>query len=372
MDKNVARTINRGRGGGKINVYEKAQKSLFKEIETCKQYCENHYHMENSHTNLKKLSKRSEFYVAFIHHILQTNPKSMRDLPFLTADFIHSSITFTDLVATCALMDLPWQSDPNHVFDSYKERGIEITPKSNMVIFKKELQKTDNEFNENIMVIHRFFDENNRSSEVKIVEFMAQRVYGCEVIITNVSSFTQELQCLWQIPAGSVPLKDANYQKSTSISMKPYTTQIFDFYFYFPKVGEYDQFPTNISANGVVVAKSRKYEFSVVSKKDSANFERFSDLALSGDKEAILRFLKEENLFTRQLKFHMKYLKPFLSDKKFYDQAIRILRERRIFGYDLWKYSFKHFDIEAVKELIEMIQACHQNTGVYFESSLIK
>jgi hypothetical protein len=121
-----------------------------------------------------------------------------------------------------------------------------------------------------------------------------------------------------------------------------------------------------------VIAKSRIYNFKVVGKKDSSSFERFSDLALSGDKAAILKFLKNENLFAINLKFHMKFLRAFLSDKKFYNEAIKILRERRIFGYDLWKYSFKHFDLEAIKELIETEQQCYKDTGAFFESSLIK
>ena len=276
------------------------------------------------------------------------------------------------MMAVMALLDLPWQSDQTHRFDPSGERGIEIIPNSNMMIFKKELQNTEFNQNESIMVIHRFFDENNRNSEMKIEEFLQQRIYGCEVIITNVSSSSQELQCLWQIPEGSVPLKNSNYQKSNSMTLKPYTTQTYEFYFYFPKTGKYIQFPSNISWGDVVIAKSRIYEFKVVSKKDSSNFERFSDLALSGDKEAILNFLKNENLFALQLKFHMKHLRPFLSDKKFYDRAIKIWRDRRIFGYDLWKFGFKHYDLQAVKELIETDDGIQVKVGTFFESSLIR
>ena len=345
---------------------------MFREIETCKKYCETHYYQQIENKDFKKLSKRSEFYCSLINHILSTNPKKMRDLKFLTSDFIYTNITLTDMMAVLALMDLPWQSDQSHKFEPHGERGLEIIPNTNMLIYKKELQKTEYEVNENIMVIHRFFDENNKTSEMKITEFLPQRVYGGEVIITNVSSFSQELQCLWQIPEGSVPLKNTNYQKSNSADMKPYTTQTYEFYFYFPKVGEYEQFPSNISAENKVIAKSRVYTFKVVGKKDSASFERFSDLALSGDKEAILKFLKSENLFAPKLMFHMRYLRPFLSDKKFYEKAIRILRERRIFGYDLWKYGFKHFDMDAIKELIETDQQCHRSTGAFFESSLIR
>ena len=275
-------------------------------------------------------------------------------------------------MAVLALMDLPWQSSSEHSTDPHGERGIRITPKTNMLIYKKELQITDYEANENIMVIHRFFDEGNKSSEMKIEEFLPQRVYGCEVIITNVSSNTQELQCLWQIPEGAVPLKKCNYQKSESLDLNPYSTEIFESYFYFPKVGEYTQFPSNVSTNGKVISKSKTYTFKVVGKKDSSSFEMFSDLALSGDKDAILKFLKNGNLFELELKFHMKHLRPFLSDKKFYEKAIEICRERRVFGYDLWKYSFKHHDYDSIKELIETESDCHKATGVYFTSSLIK
>ena len=336
-------------------------------------FCETHYLNDLSWNNFKKLSKKSEFYSSFLEHIIGNKIKVMKRLPFLTCNFIYTSITITDMMAVLALLDLPWQSNQNHKFDPSGERGIEIIPATNMMIYKKELQK-QNSFNQNesIMVIHRFFDENNKNSEMKIEEFMQQRIYGCEVIITNVSSSSQELQCLWQIPEGSVPLKNSNYQKSNSLTLKPYTTQTYEFYFYFPKIGKYTQFPSNISWGDEVVAKSRVYEFNVVSKKDSSNFERFSDLTLSGDKEAILKFLKNENLFALQLKFHMKHLRPFLSDKKFYEKAIKICRDRRIFGYDLWKFGFKHSDLQAVKELIETDESIHLKVGTYFESSLIK
>jgi hypothetical protein len=163
---------------GDNQIFEKNQKSLFKEIETCEKYCETHYYNEISNKDPKKLSKRSEFYSALVEHILSTNPKDMRDLQFLTYDFIYSSVTLTDLMAVLALIDLPWHSASDHSFEPHGERGIQIVSKTNMLIYKKELQNTDFEVNENLIVIHRFFDEDNRDSEMKITEFLPQRVYG--------------------------------------------------------------------------------------------------------------------------------------------------------------------------------------------------
>ena len=73
----------RAKQGGQ-RIFEKNQKSLFQEIEQCKQYCETHYYEDTTNKDFKKLSKRSEFYASLINHILKYNPKDMKNLQFLT------------------------------------------------------------------------------------------------------------------------------------------------------------------------------------------------------------------------------------------------------------------------------------------------
>ena len=48
-----------------------------------------------------------------------------------------------------------------------------------------------------LLVIHRFFDNTNRNSETEIKEFLVDEVYGCEVIITNVSNSAKNFSILW-------------------------------------------------------------------------------------------------------------------------------------------------------------------------------
>jgi len=75
-----------------------------------------------------------------------------------------------------------------------------------MVIFKKEIRESQAELEDNLLVIHRFFEYNNQLSDTKIKEFLTNSVYGCEIIITNVSSKKQQFRILWQIPEGALPL----------------------------------------------------------------------------------------------------------------------------------------------------------------------
>lgn len=45
-------------------------------------------------------------------------------------------------------------------------------------------------------------------------EFLVNRAYTCEVIVTNVSPVTKNFSILYQIPEGSLPLNMTKYMKS--------------------------------------------------------------------------------------------------------------------------------------------------------------
>ena len=73
-------------------------------------------------------------------------------------------------------------------------------------------------------------------------------MYGCRVILTNVSSIHREVDVLKQIPMGAVPLKKGVAMTTERISLSAYTTKTLSFYFYFPKQGSYLFYPVQVSA----------------------------------------------------------------------------------------------------------------------------
>lgn len=77
----------------------------------------------------------------------------------------------TELITAIALVDLPFDSH-NHRFAATSGRGINIHAASNMILFKKEIKEAEAEPDTNLLVIHRFFELNNKNSEKKIKEFL--------------------------------------------------------------------------------------------------------------------------------------------------------------------------------------------------------
>jgi hypothetical protein len=99
-------------------------------------------------------------------------------------------------------------------------------------------------------------DDPNLKIEKNIEEYVINKMYGCKVIVTNCSVMGQEFQVLVEIPEGSLPVKTLEYTKSHSLVLDPYTTKSIEYFFYFPHQGKYKMQPTNISVNGLVVAKA--------------------------------------------------------------------------------------------------------------------
>ena len=104
-----------------------------------------------------------------------------------------------------------------------------------------------------------------------------------------------------------------------------------DFFFYFPEAGNFKQFPSNITIGNKVVAKANECTLKVVTEIEEASFETFRDILASGNKEAILTFLREADLIKGDKQFTFYDMYWLLDDKKMFTSIIEILRERKIY-----------------------------------------
>jgi len=93
-----------------------------------------------------------------------------------------------------------------------------------------------------------------------------------------------------------LPLQGINYQRSDNKELNGYSTTTFQFYFYFPKEGNFKQFPSNITIGDKVVAVSNKCDLKVVANRKEVSFATFRDILASGENDAILDFLNTANL----------------------------------------------------------------------------
>lgn len=143
------------------------------------------------------------------------------------------------------------------------------------------------------MVIHRYqaIDDSGSEQEANPQEFLVNQPYKCEVIVTNVSPKEQAIDLTFAIPMGSMPLGLSKNMKSQTMSLRSYKTEIRSFDFYFPVIGVFKHFPSNVSKDSLVIAKGAVNKLSVVKELKQAKKETFQDLLKTCDLDEILRFL---------------------------------------------------------------------------------
>mmetsp|Transcript_20411 Transcript_20411/g.17742 ORF Transcript_20411/g.17742 Transcript_20411/m.17742 type:complete len:119 (+) Transcript_20411:2821-3177(+) len=103
--------------------------------------------------------------------------------------------------------------------------------------------------------------------EKEIDQYVINKIYGYQVIVTNGRAANQEFQVLVEIPEGSIPVKTLDYTKSHTLSLASHMTKTIDTFFYFPMAAKRTVKPCNVSKNGKVLALGKEYEFDVHEKR---------------------------------------------------------------------------------------------------------
>ena len=137
------------------------------------------------------------------------------------------------------------------------------------------------DLNNDILVTHRYVvaDSAETQSAATPEEFLVNKPYQCEVIMTNVSPQQKNFSVLFQVPQGSLPLQITKYMKSLPQTLASYTTLKQIFHFYFPSAGTFTHAPSNVSSDqNKVVAQSQLQFLKVVTRFSINKKETFRDI----------------------------------------------------------------------------------------------
>jgi hypothetical protein len=184
-----------------------------------------------------------------------------------------------------------------------------------------------------------------------VEEYVVNKVYGCQVIVTNCSVTAFEFQVLVEVPVGAIPVITKEYTKSHTIALDPYVTRTFEYFFYFPQAGTFAVYPANVSKFGTVAAVAKPSTFKVLLDRTVSKLEAIEDILQQGSREDILKFISTRNILNHNI-FNFSDIYYLLKDKDFYTRLLDILRERRIFDYTTWSYSLYHGDHTSLREFL--------------------
>lgn len=164
---------------------------------------------------------------------------------FLSENFIYATKCHAEMICALSFMHLNYDSGE---YDLYPVQGrlIQIVShqNTNLIIFQKDIVQSKSDKMGDIAVSQRIFDPIDRYTyleddssikiEKNITEYIINKVYGCQVIITNCSIADLELQILTEIPNGAIPIHSNDYTKSYTKYIQNYHTELIEYFFYFP------------------------------------------------------------------------------------------------------------------------------------------
>ena len=193
---------------------------------------------------------------------------------FLSSNFGFAANNSTEALLALSVIDLSFRGDHNEVFmddntknelKSYKEGCIaRVEFNGPTMLLTREVIETKFQ-SSSLAVTTNYFDPSDKLQEIdfemvdKFVsndKFVSGKRYGCRIVITNVSSVTFSVQVLCQIPTGSIPILNGFRTKNFIRELSSYATTSIEYYFYFPKDGNFKHYPAHISRNGEVIGYS--------------------------------------------------------------------------------------------------------------------
>jgi hypothetical protein len=328
---------------------EKAElvRQLYRQVEPTKEWAENNYYHLLITAQIGELVPPSSFWLDYARHD--------GNGPFLSKNLADASRNFTEMVLALAVLDLPFESGQHDV--KFADGAMTLNPKTAAIAFHEIIRPADAPpANPTVLVSQNFYRHGDRFREEagekidKFVtdEFVIQTVYGGHLVVTNPTSSRQRLTVLVQLPIGAIPVANGQYTKAVPLDLEPYRTQTVDYLFYFPKPGQFAQFPVHVAKEEKVVAAVKPVTFNVVPKPTKLDTSSWAYVSQNGTDEEVIAFLNRENVFALNLEkiaFRMK-------DRGFFEAVTKLLRERHIYQPTLWSYSILHAAVPEARQFL--------------------
>jgi hypothetical protein len=344
----------------RINI--KAQ--LFKEEGKSKEFCETQYYQKvYKNTDSKNLITPNHFFADLAQYWSETD--SDKNIGFKTDNILINPKNFTQTIFMLSVLDLEEKALPksqNLIKD--KGLGLTIEANTNAYLLTKEINETKlNNDNKYALILAQMVfeaDKINKDDEKEPTKFLTNRTYLQKTIVTNISPDNVTCEILMQIPEGSIPVDSEEYKIIETANIKSYKSNVFEQKFYFPKEGNFKQYPPSASINDLVIAKSGLRTYEVVShiKLSKEEISSIDDVLNQGNKKEILEFIKKSEVIKEE---DLEKIYWMLKDKDFYNQLINILKNKYIFNDNIWEYASNNEDIDSLQEYIHN----HRNKEIF-------
>lgn len=353
----------------------KAVRLLYRTLGSTKEWAENNYYklrIQEQHAGLVVANAFWRDYAAWV----AAGSKGA----FVSINVAEAGGGFTEMMLALAVLDLPFDG-PKH---TTKAEGGQLTFTAGgpCILYHKEIKPAAGEANAQgqLLVSQSFFREgdryrqegNEKFEKYVTEEFLAGATYGASIVVTNPTSSPVKAVVLMQIPQGSLPVLGSKATDSRQVRLEPYTTQTFDYHFYFPLVpaqpGEkFAHFPVNVAtASGTAAAKP--FEFNVVSKLTQVDKASWDYVSQQGTDADVFAFLEQNNLERLDLE---RIAWRCRQSVDFYRKLVAFLNQHHQLAMTIFSYALLHNDTATLREWLKLQDDFLNECGPYLASQLL-
>ena len=375
---------------------------------------------------MQQLTQPNRFYSDYAAHLKQQWTAASAPKAFLTKNLGEPLSSLTDALLRLTLLDLPMPSAAQpHAISGSREKSMTLKASGPTIVFHRELRVVSGATQaaspnamvdaasmasafspvpaaaaaSSISISASYFDPfdlfvesvgdddggDGERQDKFIEEFLTNKLYGCRVVLTNVSSNRQSLDLLLQLPAGSVAVgsfgKRGLDTKTTIVEIGSYSSAVQTYLFYFPSTGTFQHYPPSATKKGRLVGAGARRSLRVVSQPSvvEKNLRDWKQLSQTGSNAEVVEFLRQENLLKVQLSLMCWRFQPTAASnpvtgdpKVFFAAATAILRARLVYDAEVWSFAFLHRDSTAIAELLQRSETITQSLGFYFASETVR
>ena len=307
----------------------------------------------------------NKFWLDYARHEAQSG--------FLSPHFTQCTSSFSEMMFALAVLDLPFEAKEHK---QEKDEGrIVFDAASPLIAFHQQVQPVAFERRgSTILVSENFFRADDRYQNIdgrrfdKFVteEFLAQVLYGGQVVVTNPTSTPSTVDVLIQIPQGSLPATNTQISDSTRLELDAFSTQTFEYFFYFPEAGDFQHYPAHVSDEQKVLAVAESQDFDVLAEPQRVDQSSWSFVSQNGSEDDVIEFLNANNV----LEFNLNRIAFRMSDSDFFARSTRTLSNRFAYDATLWSYGIQHNDVERIEQFLQNHPFAEQ-CGPYLDSPLL-
>ncbi len=300
--------------------------------------------------------------------------------PFLSANVAEASRNFAEMMLALAVLDLPFDP-PQHTTKS-ESGAYTLTAAGPIIAWHQEIKPTAAApQNTELLVSQNFYrhgdryrmEGNEKFDKYVTEEFLAGAAYGANIVVTNPTSSPQKLELLLQIPQGALPVLGSKATASPRVRLEPYTTQTFEYFFYFPGATKEDEkfahYPVHVSRAEQTVGAAKTFAFNVVPRLTQFDKASWDYVSQYGTEPEVFAFLEQNNIERLNLE---RVAWRARQSVDFFRKLIALLENRHTYSEPIYRYGIVHNHVPTLREWLRHRDDFLAQCGPWLEAKLVQ